>query len=48
MGDRPAGVPMIRVKLPADTGIIRMIFLIGGCLRRDPGGPEAGAQPSAR
>ena len=29
MGDRPAGVPMIRVKPPADTGVIRMMFLVG-------------------
>ena len=29
MGDRPAGVPMIRVKPSADTAIIRMMFLIG-------------------
>jgi hypothetical protein len=29
MGDRPAGVPMMRVKPSADTGMIRMIFLIG-------------------
>ena len=29
MGDRPAGVPMIRVKPSADTGMTRMMFLIG-------------------
>ena len=35
-------------KPSADTDIIRMIFLIGGSLRRGPGGSAAEAQPSAR
>ena len=36
------------MKPSAYTGIIRMIFLIGGSLRWGPGGWEAGAQPWAR
>jgi hypothetical protein len=44
----PPDVPMITRNPSTDIGIIRMIFLIWGCLRRDRGGSEAGAQPSAR
>jgi len=35
-------------KPSADADIIRMIFLVGGSLRRGPGGSAAEAQPSAR
>ena len=43
-----ADVPMIRRKSWTDTGIIRMNFSQLGCPRRDVGGSEAWAQPSAR
>jgi hypothetical protein len=36
------------MKRSADTGIIRMIFLIGGSLGQGPDGSAAGAQPAVR
>jgi hypothetical protein len=41
VGDRPAGVPMIRGEAVGGYGIIRMIFLIG--VASDVGGSETGS-----